>query len=293
MPLRLMLAAALALAGGCATFSSDSSGRPADGAVSFGIVAYGGNRLGEADAKALESALTTRLGQPVSVRIYEDETAAAAGLGRGEVDAAWMPPLAFVGARAHGAVAPIVKALRHGIGHYRSVIFARADKGPITLDDLKGTTIAWVDRRSASGYVFALEMLERAGYKPQELFKQELFAGDHAAVCRAVLDGKADAGATFADDRPAGEQVQIDGCVQAVGVAEAAQLHIIRLSKPIPNDVIAVRPGCPRELAAALKNMFLLLSADAAGKAILSSVFKADAFVEANMAEFRFATDDG
>ena len=87
-----------------------------------------------------------------------------------------------------------------------------------TIQDLKGLNVAWVEQTSAAGYLFPRAALLQAGLKPAELFKTETFVGDHAAVCKAVLDGKADVGATYADDR--GENaMQIDGCVQSVGDA--------------------------------------------------------------------------
>jgi phosphate/phosphite/phosphonate ABC transporter binding protein len=259
--------------------------------VQFGIVAYGGAQVSADDAKKLETVLSSRVGQSLAVRVFQDESALATALARGELDAAWMPPLAFVAARAHSEVKPLAKVMRHGFGDYRSVIFTRLDRGVGTLDDLKGGTMAWVDKRSATGYLFPLAMLQRAGLKPSELFANELFAGDHAAVCRAVLDGTAVAGATFADERPRGEPIQIDGCLQSLGPADAAKLVIVQVSKPIPNDVVAVRAGCPTELASGLKNTFLLLSIDAEGKQLLSSVFKADSFADASIEEFGFASE--
>jgi phosphate/phosphite/phosphonate ABC transporter binding protein len=289
MPNRLPSYSVLLTLCACATSQTTTTARPAGGLL-FGMTAYAGSQPGEADASALEAALSRGAQRPVSVVIFSDESSLANALVRGGVDAAWMPPLAFVEARSRGEVAPLVKVTRRGLGYYRSVIFARADDRISSLAGLQGKTMAWVDHRSAAGYLFPLAMLPRAKLKPAELFGKEEFVGDHAAVCRAVLEGRADAGATFADDRKDGSAPQIDGCVQALGGEAASKLAILAISKPIPNDVVAIRPGCPTGTASIVKTTLLGLADDATGKAVLGSVFKADGFMDASVEDFGFAT---
>jgi phosphonate transport system substrate-binding protein len=275
---------------GCATTPAKPDAHPS-GSLVFGIAAYAGSQPGEKDAAALEAALSHRLQSPWTVVVFGDESSLASALAEGSVDAAWMPPLSFVEARSRGAVLPVAKVTRGGFSHYRSAIFARADSGVSALSDLKGSTVAWVDHRSAAGYLFPLAMLQRAKLKPSELFSKEEFVGDHAAVCRAVLEGKAKAGATFVDDRPAGAPIRIDGCAQALGDEEAAKLSIISISKPIPNDVVAVRPGCSPEVATSLKDALVSLATDDAGRKILAAVFKADGFADASVEEFGLGSE--
>jgi phosphonate transport system substrate-binding protein len=288
--LRHFLGLALAISVvACATTQTapTADARP-PGSLLFGIATYSGSQVGEADAKALGAALSKRVGQPVVVLAFSDETSLANALATNGVDAAWMPPLAFSEARSRADISPLTKLIRHGKGYYRGALFARADRGIATLKDLDGKKIAWVDRRSAAGYTFPRALLSQAHLKPDTLFSQELFVGDHAAVCHAVLDGKVDVGATFVDDRPEGMPSLVDGCAQSVGPEEATKLIVIATSKPIPNDVIAVRAGLAPEASAALKSGLQSLARDEDGKSILATVFRADGFMDSSMSDFGF-----
>ena len=69
----------------------------------------------------------------------------------------------------------------------------------------------------------------------------------------------------------------------------AAQLKIIATSARIPNDVFAVRPGLPAETTGKLKHLLMNLGADPEGKALLTSVFKADSFTDVDVSDFGFA----
>jgi phosphonate transport system substrate-binding protein len=258
------------------------------GSLLFGIVTYAGSQSAEEDARSLGSALSSRLGKPLSVLHFADESALAGALATGKVDAAWMPPLALKEAKSQGDVTPVTKLVRQGKEYYRSAIFARADRGITSLAQLKGTKMAWVDKRSASGYRFPLELLLDAHMDPQDLFSSQSFEGDHAAVCRAVFGGKADVGATFIDDRPEGVSSLVDGCSQVLGPESATSLVVVAVTKPIPNDVVAARPGLPADVLQSLKTMLLGLSDDNDGKAILVTVFKADSFTDVHPGELGF-----
>jgi phosphonate transport system substrate-binding protein len=276
-----------ALIAGCASTQAARPGRSPN-TVLFGVIAYSGNQSGEMDASAIEAALAHRLNHGVTAVVFGDESSLAAALAQGVVDAAWMPPLAFLEARARTGVTPLVQSVRRGSVHYRSVVFSRADRGYTTLKDLHGVRVAWVDHHSAAGYLLPLSMIRSAGLSPGDLFAREDFLGDHAAVCRAVLDGSADVGATFADDHPDGTAPVVDGCVQTAGSEQAAKLAVLSTSRPVPNDVVAVRPDFPPALAGELTEAFLSFSRDGEGKSILSKVFKADAFGRSDLKELGF-----
>ena len=81
----------------------------------------------------------------------------------------------------------------------------RADAKAKSLDDLKGAKMGWVARGSASGRAFPRAYLSRRGIDPASYFGRNLDFADHEAVCRAGQEGQVDAGATFSDERPAGQ----------------------------------------------------------------------------------------
>lgn len=255
------------------------------GPLSIGLAGYGGAEAARQDAAALQKLLTSRLGREVVSRVFRDYESLGAALAAGQVDLAWMQPSAFVSARRKGAITPVLKAVRQGLPFYRGVIFTKASRNVEGLASLKGGSVAWVSPESSSGYLFPRALLVQSKLDPKALFKAEAFAGDHGEVCRQVVEGRADFGATFADDRPEGS-MQVDGCLQSLGAAAAKQLKVVASSAPIPNDAIVVRPAFDAAELAKLSKVMTALSGDPEGQAILKVVFKAEGFVEAAADDF-------
>jgi phosphate/phosphite/phosphonate ABC transporter binding protein len=288
---------ALVVLVGCATTSGASSGSKVTVTslppLSLGLVSYSGAATASSDAQSLQTLLSQRLGRDVTTRVFPAEAELSSAVAAGTVDLAWLPPFAFVEAESKGKVTPIVKIARHGLPFYRGVLFVKSASKVSSLKDLQGLKAGWVEKNSAAGYLFPRAIIRQAGLKPAELFKREIFLGDHAAVCKAVLDGQVDVGATYADDRPKGQPVEIDGCVQASGAEAAKGLRVIATSAPIPNDVIAARPELPPADISRIREIFQGFKPTGDEQKILS-VFKAESFVEVGAEDFepvRFAAD--
>ena len=235
-----------------------------------------GSQQAQKDAAELSALFTDALHQPVEAQVVSHDDLPLL-LAQGKVDLAWLSASQYV--RAAPAV-PVAKLLRGGLPFYRSAVFAR--KGAVKrLTDLKGKRLAFVSEKSGAGYLLALQVLLGAGFTEPDL-RYRTFLGDHAAVCKAVLDGKADAGATFANDGRGGA---LAGCVETVG-ARAKELKVLATSDPIPNDVIAARPGAPTDLVSSLRTALLSLSRSAPGREKLGAIFHADGFVPADDADY-------
>jgi phosphonate transport system substrate-binding protein len=247
-------------------------------------------RLGLSPARGVDAArklgerLADKLRDPIEreVRpvVYADYHALVDCLVRGEVDIAWMPPLPFLDAADRGA-GSLAMAMRHGRTSYEAAIVVRADSALRELADLRGRTAAWVDRDSASGFMFPqVELLRELG-SPRTVLARESFLGSHRAVCEAVANGWADAGATYAVRDESGA-VRSAGWIEALG-ERAGELRPIRFIGPIPADNIAHRPHLPSELARQLTQALLDLRLDAGGRALLREVFGADEMVTADL----------
>ncbi len=227
------------------------------------------------DARMLEGYLSSALKRPVQSRTFADYGQLADALAKGQIDLAWITPLAYVNASAQAAVVPIAKALRHGL-FYRSCVYVRADSKFQKLADLAGHRAAWVDRESTSGYLLPRGLLLEAGLDPTGFFSREAFAGDHKTACVEVLGGKADVGGTYTDLNS--KQPVPVGCGDALGATALAKLRCLAVSDPIPNEVIAGRPGLDDALAGELGSIFARLSETDAGRQLLTQVFRADGF---------------
>jgi phosphonate transport system substrate-binding protein len=293
---RFLLMLALTSLAGNALAAEGRGGKSREKKVSLTVKKLPGLRLGLSDyggaseaakaSEAFKKKLGEAWGREVTTKVYADYDQLAGAVAKGEVDIAWLQPFAFVAAEKKGAVQPLVKAVRHGLPFYRGVLFARADKGISDVAGLAGKSIAWAEPTSSAGYLFPRAALIQSDNAPSKLGLVESFAGNHEAVCKAVVEGKADVGATFADDRGKGQAMQVDGCVQSIGADATKGLVILLKSAPIPNDTIAVRPGFDPEDAARLRKQFLELKEGAAGRELLEKVFKAEEFSEVVAEDF-------
>lgn len=255
-------------------------------AFKFAIHSPLGAAEAERDAKVLAPALTRLLKRPVTVQTADSDQIVDL-LAQGKVDAAWLSPLSFVRAKSQNdGVKAVAKALRHGAFFYRSVIFTRKEDAPPSVKELQGKRIAWVSKSSTSGYLFPMAVLSRQGLEVDKLFSEQKFAGDHSSVCKAVLEGAADAGATFADepaDASSDSMLTVDGCRS---VADTTKFAVVAKSGPISNDVIAVRPGLDQALADDLGATFRELVSEPESQGLLKDVFDAETFGRANDSDF-------
>jgi len=253
-------------------------------ALKLGLSAPFGTDQAQKDGHALAGALTMALGHPV-----EFEVLPAADLGKalatGKIDIAWLTALEYIEAAkvSNGKLAPVAKTLRAGLPFYRSVLFTtKANKSLSTPADLKGKKLAFVADTSSAGYLLPHQVLLTAGLTEAEIKAHASFYGDHAAVCRAVLEGKADAGATISNDKAG---AAIAGCVETLG-DKAADLKVLSISDPIPNDVFALKPGASTEQFSLLRNALLDMDKTNAGKQILANDLHADGFAAADDGDF-------
>ena len=178
----------------------------------------------------------------------------------GRVDIGSFSPFAYVDAARGRKIRIIAQSILEGSATYRGIIVARKDGGLKTVADLRGKRFAFVDPKSASGYVYPRAMLIEKGINPETYFKETIFAGSHDKVIAAVLEGRADAGAIY------------DG---ALGVAKRSgvpteSLVILASTDPIPHDAIAVRIGLKQALAKRIQLALINLDKSEAGRRVIA-----------------------
>lgn len=187
----------------------------------------------------------------------------------GEIDIAWMASMSAVEARNNPEVELLCKPVRYGTTHYRGMIVARQDSGIRKLQDLKDKKFAWVDKESASAYVFPKAMMIEAGIDPEKDFAEADTLGKHDAVVYSVLLGKYDAGACYDDARKTlRDQTKID------------ELISLATTQYISNEPLVCRRSLPEDLRARIKKALLELNnKDPEGKEILKNLSEVQGFV--------------
>ncbi len=250
-------------------------------ALRFGLSPAMGPEVARTYGQHISGIFTARLGRDVRSIVFADYASLVDCLVRGEVDMAWMPPVPFVAAADRGA-GILVIAERFGRTTFESAIMTAADSDIQQLEDLRGEPIAWVERSSASGYVFPAAHLRSVldGSLDQVLGRQH-FHGSHRAVCEAVANGWASAGATFAV-RDAGGNIVSSGWKDLLG-ERADELRALAFHGPIPADNIAYRPHLPAKLIDTLTEMMAGLIKSKRGRTMLEDVFHAHRFVPGDL----------
>ncbi len=179
--------------------------------------------------------------------IVKDYDALSDQIKKGTIDMGWFSPFAYVIAKSKANVTPLVTPRVNGRTYYNGYIIANKNSGIKTLSDLKNKSFAYVDKNSASGYLYARHILKANKMNPDRLFSDVSFAGSHDNVINGVLNGSFDAGATYNEalDKAKENGVNLD------------DLIIVSMTDNIQKDAIAVSPDMDLERAEAIKNAFV------------------------------------
>lgn len=206
----------------------------------------------------------------------------------GRASFGWFPPVILARLELSGRVVPIAQCVRGGAASYHACLFAHANSRLGSLEDVKGVRAVWVDRSSAAGYVFPRLLLAANGVDPATAFSQETFAQSHAEVVRAVVEGSADVGATFAT-------IQADGRIARGGWTDPdgtnpRPIKVLGTFGPIPNDAMAASTALAPEVREALARAAVLATSNPSLRSALRHLFGAEALapvVEDTYAELR------
>jgi phosphate/phosphite/phosphonate ABC transporter binding protein len=246
--------------------------------IRFGISRnHGGLRLVEGGNR-FAAALGAALDSPSALAVAFDYEHLLRELLRGAVEVAWMPPLVHVRATAEGAMLAAVSQ-RNGGSIYRSALLVRKDSPHKTIGDLKRARIAWVDRHSASGYVFPRLHLINNGLRPEKDFAAETFFGNSAQACAAVVAGKADVCACFvsaaAGATRGGAETELRRVLDHIG----ERLRVLDVTESIPPDGFVIAPTVDKQERRRVREALLALHRSDGGAAALKMLLNATRLV--------------
>lgn len=228
--------------------------------LQFGITPVLGAAAMHEDFDPLAEYLTNVLGCRVVLYVAADYGDLRVQMERGAVDIGSFSPFAYVDAARGGRIRILVQSLIRGSASYRGIIVVRGDSGLERISDLRGKRFAFVDRKSASGYVYPRALLVRMGLDPDRYFGAVVFAGDHNRVIQSVLDGASDGGATYDDALR----------VAASSGVRVGDLKVIARTDLIPHDAIAVRSDLDPRLARQLKAALIAMTQTDDGRRIFA-----------------------
>jgi phosphonate transport system substrate-binding protein len=247
--------------------------------IRFGLSPALGVATARAQGERVAAWLGRRLAREVRPVVFGDYQALVDAIAEGEVDLAWMPPISFVRAAERGS-GVIALAERYGRATYESAIVVRADSPIVEVAQLRGRSLAFVDRDSASGYLFAADLIGQELGPPDAVLAEQHFQGSHRAVCDAVRRRWVDAGTTYVV-RDAEGRIVYAGWLDLSASADAP-LRVLATTSAIPCDAIAHRPGLAPGLVERIATTFVE-AGDDEGRAILTEIFHTTGMMRADL----------
>jgi phosphate/phosphite/phosphonate ABC transporter binding protein len=140
--------------------------------------------------------LSKELGVKVTLRVASDYTAVIEGQKNKQIHIGFYGPGSYARANtvSGGNVVPFVttKNSDGSIGYY-SVMYVRADSKYKSIEDLKGTTLGFVDVESTSGFKAPNFFLTQQGFPIDKYFKLGQTTGSHENAVLALAAGTVDA----------------------------------------------------------------------------------------------------
>jgi len=163
---------------------------------------------------------------------------------------------------------PILRRWRYGVEEYYTVIFASAESGINSVDDLSGHIIAMDNPFSTSGFALPAVFLSKRGLQLAVKSSYEdpvpdsqvgiVFSYDDANTLQWVMNGLVAAGAT--DDYSYGVAFPSDA---------REKLVVLSKTESVPRQVAAVRPGLDPQLLEAIKRILISAHENEQGQAAL------------------------
>ncbi len=194
------------------------------------------------------------------------------------IDAAFLG--SFTGALAISqlGVVPLVRPINmDGISTYQGYIFARKDSKITSVADMKGKSLALVEKTTA-GYVFPMAWLKRHGIDDfSSYFSEQFISGSHDRTIALVLNGKADLGAAKSTIYKSMRkwQPRID-----------RELVILANSPKVPSNTFCVSKKFDRQYREQLKDLLLNMRENPEGRKALKQL-GAKRFLETNREHYQ------
>ncbi len=222
----------------------------------------------------LSDLMSEALGMDVIPFVSTSYVGLVEAIGTGRVDIGMFGPSALVQAMdVHGAEV-ILASVRRGSTSYRAQFNVRCDSGITEFEQLPGTTIAWVDPGSASGYQFPYITLTTTYGIDVDNEMTQIFAGSHDAAMLAVYNGDVDVALTFGGSPGSDGRTTIEADFPDVW----DEICILGFSDYIPNDGTVVRAGLDPELVESITQTMIEIAETEEGQALYDALFNVTSF---------------
>ncbi|MGB3558665.1 MAG: phosphate/phosphite/phosphonate ABC transporter substrate-binding protein [Geitlerinemataceae cyanobacterium] len=203
------------------------------------------------------------------VKVAPDMETMAKWLKAGDVDLYIDSPYPALIVSQQSGAKPILRRWKDGIAQYHTVIFARADRGLQSLENLKGQTIAFEAKFSTSAYLLPLAYLRRSGYRATEIEQADailpadrigyIFTGEDENSIQWVISGKVAAGA-------------VDSATfERIPPTTRDRFTILAETETVPRHMVLMTPQMESQRQEAIAEILVKMDEDPQGKPILEA----------------------
>ncbi len=215
--------------------------------------------------RPLEEYLSASMGEKVKFSIIGRYADIAGRFNSGKLDGAFLGVFASVLAERQLGTVPLVRPdFVTGGTTARSYIFVRKDSGIRRLSDMMGKRFVFVDKISATGYLYALAYLRENGVRnPDAFMGEQIYTGSHDASLYTVLSGKGDVGVL---------KGRIFEAMAKNDPTIGEDLTVISKSAELPDTTLCVRGDLPEHIKKRLMSILLGMQTDPKGTEILKGI---------------------
>lgn len=176
-------------------------------------------------------------------------------------------------------VEPVVRPVNlDGSSTSQAYIFVRKDSGINQVKDMRGKRMAFVDRATATGYLYFLALLKENGiYDIDRFFREYYFTGSHDAAVHAVMDNRADVG--IAKGKIFNKLSEKDPLIRN-------ELMVLYRSPEFPDTTLCLKKELPESTKKKIREILLNMDKDKEGLEVLKKL-GAVRFITANREDFK------
>lgn len=213
----------------------------------FGVTPYYTPHHIRSEQARLVEYLGLKVGLPTEYRVTKSYADLSRQVTADLVHVADLSPFNYVRAKTENPdLVLLAIPITRGSASYDAIIVTHKDTGLTSVEQLRGRHFGFVDRRSASGFLYPTAYLRALGHSPEQFFGSMEFTGSHDTLFKMIVSGELDGGATFA---------RADELMKAEG------MQILAVTGRIPQNAFCANPKVPAALTELLRRALLDLNA--------------------------------
>jgi phosphate/phosphite/phosphonate ABC transporter binding protein len=209
----------------------------------FGVTPYYTPHHLRSEQGRLAQYLGERVGLATEYRVTKSYADLSRQITANLVHVADLAPLNYVRAKTENPeLIVLATPITAGSASYNAVIVTHEDTGITSVEQLRGRHFGFVDRRSASGFLYPTAYLLALGHQPERFFSSMEFTGSHDELFKMVISGEVAAGATFARNKE---------------MMAAEKMRVLAVTGRIPQNAFCANPKLPTALVEELRKALL------------------------------------